>query len=71
MTSSRHWLSKGHTADGAARQHILLWVPRFWWHSPHPFTIVNAGETSQDSDGNDCQEIHLVMRTKAGFTRQA
>ncbi len=54
-----------------AGQHVLLWAPRFWWHSPHPFTIVNAPPPPVTTGGNTaCAELHLVMRTKAGFTRR-
>ena len=51
-------------------QHVLLWAPRFWWHSPHPFTIVNAPPpTPTGSSSTACAELHLVVRTKTGFTR--
>ncbi len=49
-----------------AGQHVLVWVPRLWWHTAHPFTIVSG------SDGGSelrCQDIQLVMRTKTGLTR--
>lgn len=48
-------------------QHILVWMPRFFFQTPHPFTIAN---TSGPLDDHSCQEIQLVLRSKRGLTRE-
>lgn len=58
---------KGVSFSWKPGQHILVWMPKFVFQTPHPFTISNTSTSPKDGS---CQTIQLVVRSKRGFTRR-
>ena len=50
-------------------QHLLVWTPRFWWQTPHPFTISSAAHGG-GGRGGACRSLELTLRTRGGLTRK-
>lgn len=50
-----------------AGQHVLLWCPTLGPLESHPFTIANVPAGCSE---NGCQDLQLVIRARAGFTRK-